>query len=223
MAIFSLAGLEFLFSWVHFLAGVCWIGLLYYLNFAQAPYFKEADPAAKTNAVKFLLPRVLWWFRWAALFTFLSGAAILIKRYDVGVYTSSWGTLILIGSLLGTIMFLNVWLVIWPNQKIVIAAANGQNIGDAAKAGAAALLASRSNVMFSIPMLFFMGGASRIPVEVSFDANFTIFWAVIFAIVGALEINALKGKLGPLEKIPGVITCGFVLSAVLYVAAEVLL
>lgn len=226
MALFTAPGLEFFFVWLHLLAGVTWIGLLYYFNFVQGAFFKETDAATKTNATKLLVPRALWWFRWGAMLTFLSGLTVIIKRgmeSDWQVYSSSWGILILCGALLGTLMFLNVWLVIWPNQKIIIAAANGQNIGDAAKAGPAALLASRTNTMFSIPMLFFMGGAHRIPLQVSETANKSVFWAVILLIVAALEINSLKGKLGPLEKINGVITCGFVLTAVLYSVAAFLL
>lgn len=226
MALFTTAGLEFVFAWAHFLAGVTWIGLLYYFNFVQGPYFKDTDASSKTAAVKLLVPRALWWFRWAAMFTFLSGAAIIMKRGHEGgweVFSSAWGTLILLGGLLGTLMFINVWTLIWPNQKVVIAAANGQNIGDAAKAGAAAGLASRTNVLFSIPMLFFMGAASRIPVDVDPEASKMTFWIAVFAIIGALELNAIKGKLGPLEKINGVITCGFVLTAVLYGCCEFLL
>ena len=226
MALFSSAGLEFLFAWTHFLSGVTWIGLLYYFNFVQGAYFKETDAAAKTAATKLLVPRALWWFRWAALVTFLSGAAILTKWIMDGgmtVLASSRGILITVGALLGTLMFLNVWGIIWRNQKIVIAAANGQNIGDAAKAGARALVASRTNTMFSIPMLFFMGGASRLPLEMNPEMGHGMFWGAILVIIGALEINSIKGKLGPLETTKGVISCGFVLAAALYACCEVLL
>ena len=81
MSILSAAGFEFLMRWGHFLAGITWIGLLYYFNFVQGEYFKEATPDAKADAVKKLVPRVLWWFRWGAMFTFLTGTAILLRRY----------------------------------------------------------------------------------------------------------------------------------------------
>lgn len=224
-AIFSSAGLEFLFAWFHFLAGITWIGLLYYFNFVQAPFFAETDPAAKKAAIQKLVPRALWWFRWAALVTFLTGWGIVVKRgmeSDWTIMSSSWGILISVGGLIGTLMFLNVWLIIWPNQKIVIGAANGENLGDAAAAGAKALLASRTNAVFSVPMLFFMGGASRIPLGLSEGSKLAGI-LVTLAIIGALEINAIKGKLGPMKSIPGTIHAGLLLSVILYVVLEVLL
>src|SRR5438445_699741 len=80
MALFSDAGVELLLRWLHFLAGITWIGLLYYFNFVQGPFFAEADGATKSAATQKLVPRALWWFRWGAMFTFLSGAAIITKR-----------------------------------------------------------------------------------------------------------------------------------------------
>src|SRR5437867_6423747 len=132
MALLSDAGVELLLRWLHFLAGITWIGLLYYFNFVQGPFFAEADGATKSAATQKLVPRALWWFRWGAMFTFLSGVSIvLLKGMQAGgladAFTvGSWGPLILTGALLGTVMFLNVWLIIWPNQKIVIADAKGE-------------------------------------------------------------------------------------------------
>src|SRR3989442_6716304 len=80
MALLSDAGVELLLRWLHFLAGITWIGLLYYFNFVQGPFFAEADGATKSAATQKLVPRALWWFRWGAMFTFLSGAAIITKR-----------------------------------------------------------------------------------------------------------------------------------------------
>ncbi len=80
MDIISGLGLELLLRWIHFLAGITWIGLLYYFNFVQGEWFKETDASAKTAAVQKLVPRALWWFRWAALFTFLAGALTLINK-----------------------------------------------------------------------------------------------------------------------------------------------
>ena len=107
--------INYLFRWIHFFAGVAWIGLLYYFNFVQTEYFKETDASAKASAISKLVPRALWWFRYGALFTFLSG--VILAAYLGGAINYY----ITIGMVLGTLMFLNVWLIIWPNQKTVIA------------------------------------------------------------------------------------------------------
>src|ERR1700730_14047198 len=110
--------------WVHLLAGITWIGLLYYFNFVQVPAFAQFDPAARTEAVRKLVPRALLWFRMAAALTFVTGILILgSEPGDMkGKYFKSWqGMTIFAGMLTATVMMLNVWLVIWPNQKVVIA------------------------------------------------------------------------------------------------------
>ena len=108
--------LYFLARWWHVVFGITWIGLLYYFNFVQTEYFKEADPDARTDAFVKLAPRALWWFRWGAMFTFLTG---LLMLAILGRATSFAITL---GSVLGILMFLNVWLIIWieycPQQQI---------------------------------------------------------------------------------------------------------
>ena len=134
------------FRSLHVLFGIAWIGLLYYFNFVQAEYVKIADPDAKADVFKKLAPNALWWFRWAALFTFLTGVILLHQIY-VRI-----GTEIILGATMGTIMMLNVWGIIWRNQKIVL----GMKEGDAAAAGAKAGLASRTNTLFSVPMLMYM-------------------------------------------------------------------
>ena len=132
---------------LHVLFGITWIGLLYYFNFVGAGYLKEASPEGKKDVLLKLQPNALWYFRWAALFTFLTGL-YLLWYLD---YKNSYSIGISLGSLMATIMFLNVWLIIWPNQKKVIAGTE-----DAAEAGAKAALASRTNTLFSFPMLYFM-------------------------------------------------------------------
>ena len=227
MDIISGLGLELLLRWIHFLAGITWIGLLYYFNFVQGEWFKETDASSKTAAVQKLVPRALWWFRWAALFTFLAGALTLInKGMHAGggwtaVYASSWGIMILTGSALGTLMFLNVWLIIWPNQQVVIASTNkvadgGEALPEAASCGAKAALASRTNTLFSIPMLLFMGAATHYPLVLPVDTNFSgLFW-VLAIIIGLLEVNGIVGKPGPMASVKGVITSGLVLTVVLF-------
>ncbi|MEC9012919.1 MAG: urate hydroxylase PuuD [SAR324 cluster bacterium] len=227
MDIISGLGLELLLRWIHFLAGITWIGLLYYFNFVQGEWFKETDASSKTAAVQKLVPRALWWFRWAALFTFLAGALTLINKGMHGgggwtaVYASSWGIMILTGSALGTLMFLNVWLIIWPNQQVVIASTNkvadgGEALPEAADCGAKAALASRTNTLFSIPMLLFMGAATHYPLVLPVDTNFSgLFW-VLAIIIGLLEVNGIVGKPGPMASVKGVITSGLVLTVVLF-------
>ncbi len=227
MDIISGLGLELLLRWIHFLAGITWIGLLYYFNFVQGEWFKETDASSKTAAVQKLVPRALWWFRWAALFTFLAGALTLINKGMHGgggwtaVYASSWGIMILTGSALGTLMFLNVWLIIWPNQQVVIASTNkvadgGEALPEAAGCAAKAALASRTNTLFSIPMLLFMGAATHYPLVLPVDTNFSgLFW-VLAIIIGLLEVNGIVGKPGPMASVKGVITSGLVLTVVLF-------
>ncbi len=135
-----------LFRWGHILVGITWIGLLYYFNFVQTEYFKEAEESARKDAVSKLVPRALWWFRWAALFTFLTGIVLLY------IIQAAVSLDIILGATMGTLMMLNVWGIIWPNQKIVI----GLKEGDPGIAGPKAALASRTNTLFSIPMLYFM-------------------------------------------------------------------
>jgi uncharacterized membrane protein len=213
--------LAFLFRWIHLLAGVAWIGLLWYFNFVQGEYFKEAEAASKSDAIRKLVPRALWWFRWGAMFTFLSGLAMLGAKHLTG-----YG--ILVGSTLGTLMFLNVWLIIWPNQKIVIASAEkvaGGGEADPAAAGALAKagLASRTNTLFSIPMLFFMASSvhlSQLATPVQQAGWLSLL--VVFGIILLLEINALKGKTGPMTSVKGVIHMGLLLTLVLYLGVDLL-
>ena len=210
-------GLSFILRWIHLLAGVAWIGLLYYFNFVQGEYFKVADGNSKSDAIRNLVPRALWWFRWGAMFTFLSGVALIGIKQLTG-----WG--ILLGGAMGTLMFLNVWLIIWPNQKIVIASAEAAAAGGEANPAAAgalakAGLASRTNTLFSIPMLFFM--ASSVHLAQLMTAS-TVAKAVSLAIVLALEVNAIVGKQGPMTSVKGVIHMGLLLTLVLYLVVDLL-
>ena len=224
MDIMSGLGFDLLLRWIHLLAGITWIGLLYYFNFVQGEWFKETDGSSKTAAVQKLVPRALWWFRWGAMFTFLAGSLILIKKgMELGwnYYESSWGIIILTGATLGTFMFLNVWMIIWPKQQVVIASTNqvadgGEALPEAADCAAKAALASRTNTLFSIPMLLFMGAASHFPLAVTEDTNYSgLFW-VLAIIIGLLEVNGIVGKPGPMASVKGVITSGLVLTVVLF-------
>ena len=232
-ALLTVDGCLFLLRWLHFIFGIVWIGLLYYFNFVQGPFFAETDAATKSNAIQKLVPRALWWFRWSAMFTLLTGTLYFVGRlHQVGglaaAMETAWGIAIVSGMTLGTLMWYNVWFVIWPNQKIVIqsatqAATGGAALPNAAAAGARAGCASRHNVLFSIPMLFFMGAASHLPVQVTPESNMPLWFGVFGAVVLGLEMNALKGKTGPITTVKGVIHCGLALALVLYVAMEFIL
>jgi len=222
IALFTMDGWLFILRWLHVFFGIVWIGLLYYFNFVQGAFFAETDGPTKSKAIQQLVPRALWWFRYGALFTVVAGLILLAGRMHMGFnFHTSWGILMNIGMLFGIIMFLNVWLVIWPNQKIVIASAIAAASGgaaDPAAAGAAAKagLASRTNTLFSIPMLFCMTAANHLTINLSDTSNFGLAYGLITLIAIALEFNALKGKMGPLTTIKGVIHSGFALAVVVY-------
>ena len=219
IALFNEAGVWFLLRWVHIFAGVTWIGLLYYFNFVQTEYFKEADGAAKSDALQKLAPRALWWFRWGAMLTFLSGALLIHLKNLSGLG-------IVVGSVLGTLMFLNVWLIIWPNQKVVIAsakqvAAGGEAIAEAGNALAKAGLASRTNVLFSLPMLFFMASSVHLmPIQSSVLSLGLMPMVLIFGLIAALELNGIFGKMGPMTSVKGVLHSSVLLTVVLYILVE---
>ena len=155
--------------WLHILAGVMWIGLLYYFNVVQIPGLGAAgaDKGGPGGAgiQKYIAPRALLWFRWAALATWLTGAWYLGRNFT-NAFTlghggqDQYGLVIGIGAWLGTIMLFNVWVLIWPNQKKIlgIVAATDEEKGAARKV---AMLASRTNFVLSIPMLLCMGSATH--------------------------------------------------------------
>ena len=165
MSLLSAEGFEFLVRWIHFLSGITWIGILYYFNFIQGAFLTEVEADTKKDITTKLMPRALWWFRWGAMITVIAGLIIYFRRLGVigadTFFASSYGVSITIGGILGIIMWFNVWFIIWPNQKKIIAAAKGESSeGGNARV---AFLASRTNTMLSIPMLFFMAAASHMP------------------------------------------------------------
>jgi uncharacterized membrane protein len=221
---------QFLLRWLHFLGGITWIGMLYFFNLVNVKFQKDIDASIKGKVNPPLLSRTLWWFRWGAVVTWVTGflyylaiagtetpghkilalllgwvaayyivktliwisagggalkdgrllavfiaVVVALIAWLVGYYGREWGASsrslsILIGGGLGTVMFMNVWMIIWPLQKKIIAA-----IKATAETGAAApaeqglwarraFLASRTNAWLSVPMLFFMGAASHFPI-----------------------------------------------------------
>jgi uncharacterized membrane protein len=158
----SAAVLEVLFRWVHILAGILWIGLLYYFNFVQVPYLKGASAEAKADAFRGLVPRALLWFRYAALVTWAGGVLWLLWRGTLVSALALQGpeAIIGMGGWLGTIMAFNVWFIIWPNQQKVLGLVPA-TAEEKPKAARRAFLASRTNTMLSIPMIWFMSTYSH--------------------------------------------------------------
>lgn len=211
--------LEFLFRWGHVVFGIAWIGLLYYFNFVQGGYMAAASNEAKVDAFTKLVPSALWWFRWAAMMTFLTGFGLLLY------IMTGLSPGILLGAAMATLMFLNVWLVIWPNQKVVIAsneavAGGGEADPNQAAAAAKALLASRTNTLLSLPMVFFMvsHGSYNYTMDEGTWAT-TGLW-ISLAVILAIEANALWGKLGPITTVKGVIGSSVALTVIMAVLAS---
>ncbi len=233
MELFSMEGYYFLLRYMHFLAGITWIGILYYFNFIQTPFFgSELGGGAKSAMTRGLVPNALWWFRWGALFTFITGLVILATKlgHDGVPLTSGYMTRILTGALMGTFMWANVWFVIWPAQKIVIAnaetvAAGGDPNPAAAAAGARAGLASRTNTLFSLPMLFFMASASHLG-WFNQGSNDMVYWLLAGGLIVLTEINCLIGPglatQKPLGSVSGTIHAGLGLTVVLFAIGALL-
>ena len=151
--------------WVHVMAGVMWVGLLYYFNFVQAAAMKDAQADGTAAGIaKHVAPRALLFFRWAAVVTWLAGLALLGDKADEAFLFKDRAYIpIGVGAWLGTIMFFNVWAIIWPNQKKILGLVAASE-DEKSRARRVAFLASRLNVVLSVPMLFFMtasGGVFR--------------------------------------------------------------
>lgn len=193
----------FALRWVHFIFGITWIGHLYFFNFVNAPFGKTMDANTKKLVVPQLMPRALWWFRWAAMITFISGWIYVIGKMHLngmgltgpgGLFTSTWGQWITLGAFLASIMWFNVWFIIWPAQKKLIGWTKaGQAPPEMAGLAKKALTASRLNTYLSLPMLFCMGAASHLP-------EFNLTWILIaFGVGGALMwhlLNKVAPKVG---------------------------
>ncbi len=195
----SYGPLAFLMRYAHVLAGITWIGLLYFFNFVQVPSYAELSDGARSEALRKLTFRALWWFRYAALLTFLFGILLLgleggdtMDTYLAGV----GGTAILTGMLFGITMFLNVWGVIWRNQKVVIG--NAENVAnggeanpDAPAAAKRAARASRCNTLFSITMLFFMVFAAHGAEWFVGVGGTAVYWVLVLVLWAFIEASAL--------------------------------
>ncbi|HEY5656456.1 MAG TPA: urate hydroxylase PuuD [Myxococcota bacterium] len=213
MEIFTFEGVSVLLRWFHVLAGVTWIGILYYFNFIQTPFFgTELGGQAK-----------------GAMITWITGVLIILTKlgHDKVPLDSAYMTLILTGGLMGTFMWANVWFVIWPAQQVVIAsaekvAAGGEADPAAASRGARAGLASRTNTLFSVPMLFFMVAAANLQRLATPEAGggVGLYWICALVVIFAVEANALirpgLATQKPLASVRGTLHAGVVLAIVLY-------
>ncbi len=170
--------------WIHFVAGITWIGLLYWFNFVNVRTVATIDQAARPAYVTTLLPRALAWFRHSAWVTVLAGLVLAYGTYWVnGDIVNDRGRTIFMGMLLGLAMLANVWGFIWPNQKKIIEATRAGQKPDPAW-GRTALYASRANVTMSFPMLFFMGSSAHNPLD----------WtaiAIALVVLGALGLGSV--------------------------------
>ncbi len=158
----------FLFRWLHVLSGIMWIGILWYFNFVQIPNMPSIPDEQKPAISKVIAPAALFWFRWAAMSTIITGLILawlngyLFDAYTLGLTSGvAKSTAIGVGMWLGTIMWFNVWFIIWPKQKIALGIVESEP-GEAPKAAKTAMLFSRTNTMLSVPMLFAMVAAQNI-------------------------------------------------------------
>ena len=163
---FDYAFSSFIFRWLHVLSGVMWIGLLWYFNFVQIPSMPNIPDEHKPAISKVIAPKALFWFRWAALSTLITGIVLGHLNgylYDALTLDSYNGKnlMIGIGMWLGIIMAFNVWVIIWPNQKkaLGIVQVSAEEKAISAKR---AMLFSRTNTLLSIPMLYCMVGAQNL-------------------------------------------------------------
>lgn len=163
----SQAWASFLFRWLHVISGVMWIGLLWYFNFVQIPSMPKIPDEQKPAISKVIAPTALFWFRWAALSTVVTGLILgalngyIVDALLLGYFKGGMATYIGLGMWLGLIMSYNVWMIIWPNQQKALGLVQASD--DEKKASARiAMLTSRFNTMFSIPMLYFMVAAQNV-------------------------------------------------------------
>lgn len=228
----------------HVIVGIMWMGLLWFFNFVQVPAYAEMDAAARNNALDKLTWRALWWFRWAAMATVVFGLLIIAvfpDLYDGDYWGSTSGVTLLLGIIMGLTMAANVWMVIWPNQQVVIGnartvQAGGEANPDAAAAGRRAAMASRQNTIFSLPLLVFMVGASHFYNVAHWESDLSagkwlVYFLVGVAIIAVLELNAL-GKIsgtgnGGLNVVyethKNAMYTGFALIVIFYLLAEIVL
>jgi uncharacterized membrane protein len=181
--------IHMMLRWFHFLAGITWIGFLYYLNLVNVRMMPSLDASVRPAVIGANLARVMAWFRHSAWVTVLVGILLyywIYLRANVGMRDPKFITISL-GGLLGIIMVFNVWVLIWPNQKKIIAAANAGQPPDPAW-GRVALYTSRTNFTLSFPMLLYMGAASHFPM----DFTPALLTGIIAGVIGAMVVFTVQ-------------------------------
>jgi uncharacterized membrane protein len=163
---FGHAWFAFLFRWLHVISGIMWIGHLWYFNFTQMPSMPKIPDEQKPAISKVIAPQALFWFRWGAMATIATGLILaamngyLVDAILVGITDSGYSTPIGIGMWLGTIMWFNVWFIIWPNQQKALGLVEA-DADTKKKAARTAMLFSRTNTILSIPLLYCMVAAQN--------------------------------------------------------------
>lgn len=228
----------FILHWIHVFASIIWIGTLYFFNFFLTPFLAQTRQEVRVDVFHRLVPLTLTGFNWGTVVTLLTGWIIYLHQltsFGSGVFFKwPYGVAISVGGLLGTVMFLNGWFVMHPKQKLVIASATrvakgGQPDPAAANHSRRVVLASRTNLLLSIPMIFLMVAATH-------DSSLTAmrgaaaplwFWLAILVTVGLVEINGLVGTEGPTKKllatVKGAAAAGAILLAVYYALIQSLI
>ena len=240
--------LGFGFRWLHILVGIAWIGLLYYFNLVQVPGLAAYGDEGKARNITIdkIARRALWWFRWAAIATLATGLLITgqTNYWQNFMNGSAAGNghdvAISVGMVLGILMAANVWMIIWKNQRVVLAnAANvlggGEADPNAATAGRKALLASRQNMIFSVSMLWFMVGSAHFYSGAFPDASASdvrTYFIIAIVITALLELNAIgifggikagNKMLWMYESHKNALITSGVLWAILWILSEVML
>src|SRR3954462_2846220 len=209
MFLFTKDGFWGAFRYLHVLSAVMWMGLLWFFNFVQTPAYAEMDAGARNNAFDKLTWRALWWFRWAAIATLVTGILVLGTEgfsygdlYSNDFWKSSPGLMLSAAILFAFIMAYNVWMVIWPAQQVVITnarnvQAGGEANADAPKSARRGAMASRQNTIFSFSVFLAMVGYSHFfgGYDTPNAATKAIFYILVAVIAVAFEMNAL-GKFG---------------------------
>ena len=175
--------------WIHFVAGITWIGLLFWFSLVNIPFQRVLDPSLKGQVNPPLFTRALAWFRWSAVVTVAAGLLMIYGLYwqDGGLFDNDTEITIFTGGLIGIVMLINVWAVIWPNQRRVLAAMAAGQAPDPAWPRNA-LYASRVNFALSFPLLFFMAGSSHYPL----DWTGVVVVGIALAALGALVVLTVQ-------------------------------
>jgi uncharacterized membrane protein len=209
MFLFTKSGFWGAFRYIHVLSAVMWMGLLWFFNFVQTPAYAEMEPAARNNAFDKVTWRALWWFRWAAIATLVTGILIIgagsslsPSAYNGDFWKSSPGLMLSAAILFAFIMAYNVWMIIWPAQQIVITNARNVQAGqepnpEAPKAARRGAMASRQNTIFSFTVFLGMVGTQHFfgGYDQPNAATRVIFYIIVLAVAVLFEMNAL-GRFG---------------------------